>query len=204
MFAKATIFAILAVAARVAVATPPACLLAAVNECPNPADIKSICSNDSSKVTSYISKNCGEHEDAASKYFKEVCEDAGETISAYSSSSSASKSGSKTASATGSLSTASGNSSDTDSSMTITGASTFATGVSGAASGTGSNGISATNNGTVTTAGTAGPTTTGNAGTSPTNAAGSDSAASEGSAARMGMEAAGLAAIGVVGAMLVM
>jgi hypothetical protein len=30
MFAKATIFAILAVAARVAVATPPACLLAAV------------------------------------------------------------------------------------------------------------------------------------------------------------------------------
>jgi len=203
MFAKATIFAILAVAARVAVATPPACLLAAVNECPNPADIKSICSNDSSKVTSYISKNCGEHEDAASKYFKEVCEDAGETISAYSSSSSASKSGSKTTSATGSLATASGgNSSDTDSSMTITGASTFATGVSGAASGTGSNGVYATNNGTVlTTAGTAGPTTTGNAATTPTNAAGSDS---EGSAARMGMEAAGLAAIGVVGAMLVM
>jgi hypothetical protein len=201
MFAKATIFAILAVAARVAVATPPACLLAAVNECPNPADIKSICSNDSSKVTSYISKNCGEHEDAASKYFKEVCEDAGETISAYSSSS-ASKSGSKTTSATGSLSTASGNSSDTDSSMTITGASTFATGVSGAASGTGSNGISATNNGTIlTTAGTAGPTKSGNAGTSPTNAAGSDS---EGSAARMGMEAAGLAVFGVVGAMLVM
>ena len=57
-------------------------------------------------------------------------------------------------------------------------------------------------NGTVlTTAGTAGPTTTGNAATTPTNAAGSDS---EGSAARMGMEAAGLAAIGVVGAMLVM
>jgi len=208
MFAKATIFAILAVAARVAVATPPACLLAAVNECPNPADIKSICSTDSSKVTSYISKNCGEHEDAASKYFKEVCEGAGETISdSSSSSSSASKSGSKTTSATSSISTASGNSSSTESSMTITGASTFATGVSGAASGTGSNGIYATdaNNGTVlSTAGTAGPTTTGNAGTSPTNAAGSDSAASEGSAARMGMEAAGLAAIGVVGAMLVM
>jgi len=207
MFAKATIFAILAVAARVAVATPPACLLAAVNECPNPADIKSICSTDSSKVTSYISKNCGDYEDAASKYFKEVCEDAGETISDSSSSSSASssasKTGSKTASATGSLSTASGNSSEIDSSMTITAASTFATGVSGAASGTGSNGIYATdaNNGTVlTTAGTAGPTKSGNAGTSPTNAAGS----SEGSAARMGMEAAGLAVVGVFGAMLVM
>jgi len=39
--------------------------------------------NDSSKVTSYISKNCGEHEDAASKYFKEVCEDAGETICTF-------------------------------------------------------------------------------------------------------------------------
>jgi hypothetical protein len=88
--------------------------------------------------------------------------------------------------------------------MTITAASTFATGVYGAASGTGSNGIYATdaNNGTVlTTAGTAGPTKSGNAGTSPTNAAGSDS---EGSAARMGMEAAGLAVFGVVGAMLVM
>jgi hypothetical protein len=31
-------------------------------------------------VTSYISKNCGDNEDAATKWFKEVCEDAGETI----------------------------------------------------------------------------------------------------------------------------
>jgi hypothetical protein len=31
-------------------------------------------------VTSYISKNCGDNEDAATKWFKEVCADAGETI----------------------------------------------------------------------------------------------------------------------------
>lgn len=87
----------------------------------------------------------------------------------------------------------------------ITGASTLMTGVSGAATGTGTNGIIATNNGTVlSTAGTAGPTTAGNAGTSPTGAAGSASsgAPSEGSAARVGMEVMGMAAIGAVGAML--
>lgn len=61
------------------------------------------------------------------------------------------------------------------------------------------------NNGTVlSTAGTAGPTTSGNAGTSPTGAAGSASSGSpsEGGAARVGMEVAGLAVFGVVGAML--
>jgi hypothetical protein len=34
-------------------------------------------------VTSYISKNCGDNEDAATKWFKEVCEDAGETICTF-------------------------------------------------------------------------------------------------------------------------
>jgi len=162
MFAKASTFlAVFAVAARVAVAAPPACLLAAVNTCENPADIKNICSNESDKVTSYITKNCGDYEDDATKWFKEVCEDAGETISGGSSNSSSSStissSGSKTSSAS-----------------------------------------------VLSTAGTAGPTTTGNAGTSPTGAAGSASsgAASEGAATRMGMEVVGLAAIGVVGAML--
>jgi cobalamin biosynthesis Mg chelatase CobN len=105
MFAKAsTLLAVLALAARVAAAAPPACLLAAVNTCENPADIKNICSNESDKVTSYITKNCGDYEDAATKWFKETCEDAGETISggssnSSSSSSTASSSGSKTSSA---------------------------------------------------------------------------------------------------------
>jgi hypothetical protein len=208
MFAKAsTLFAIFAVAARVAASSPPACLLAAVNTCENPADIKEICSKESDKVTSYLTKNCGDYEDAATKWFKETCEDAGETISGgssnSSSSSTASHSGSKTATASGTLSTASGNS--TESSHTITGASTFATGISGAASGTGSNGVYSTdsNNGTVlSTAGTAGPTTAGNAGTRPTSAAGTSSGSASSGAGRVGMEFAGLAAIGVVGAML--
>lgn len=208
MFAKAsTLLAVFAVAARVAASSPPACLLAAVNTCENPADIKNICSKESDKVTSYLTKNCGDYEDAANKWFKETCEDAGETISGgssnSSSSSTASHSGSKTASASGTLSTATGNS--TESSHTITGASTFATGISGAASGTGSNGVYSTdsNNGTViSTAGTAGPTTSGNAGTSPTGAAGTSSGSASSGAGRVGMEFAGLAAIGVVGAML--
>lgn len=34
-------------------------------------------------MTSYISKNCGDNEDAATKWFKEVCEDAGETICTF-------------------------------------------------------------------------------------------------------------------------
>ena len=48
--------------------------------CENPADIKSVCSKESDKVTSYLTKNCGDYEDAATKWFKETCEDAGETI----------------------------------------------------------------------------------------------------------------------------
>ncbi|EME44529.1 hypothetical protein DOTSEDRAFT_72108 [Dothistroma septosporum NZE10] len=96
MFAKlTTVFGLVALAAQVVVATPPACVIAAVNQVPDPADTKAVCQND--KVASYISSKCGDNIDAANSYYADVCKDAGVTVS----SSQSSTIGSQTASVTG-------------------------------------------------------------------------------------------------------
>lgn len=102
MFAKSTTFvALFAVAARVAVAAPPACMIAAVNTCPNPGDIQEVCKS-ADKVEKHMSNNCGEHEEVAVKHFREVCDKAGVELSTSTSSSSdASKTASASASGTG-------------------------------------------------------------------------------------------------------
>lgn len=81
MFAKlTTAFALFAVAAQVAVAAPPACLLAAVNTQDDPSDMKAVCGDGASEVKKYLSSNCGDNTDAANDAFEEQCKDAGVSV----------------------------------------------------------------------------------------------------------------------------
>ncbi|KAF1830872.1 hypothetical protein BDW02DRAFT_591567 [Decorospora gaudefroyi] len=84
----ATLFAL----AQFAVATPPGCLLGAINEYDSPIDIKSICKSKdlSSKVASY----CPDDLEAAMSAVADICDDAGVEVAT---SVSSSASGSKTA-----------------------------------------------------------------------------------------------------------
>ncbi|MCJ1361587.1 hypothetical protein MMC16_000687 [Acarospora aff. strigata] len=104
--AKSTLFfALFAVSTRLAVAAvPPACLLAAVNTQPNPADLNTICGSDASKVQGQISKLCGSNTDAAMSAFSSTCSAAGKTVSSMASSTSST--GSSSASATSGSSSA--------------------------------------------------------------------------------------------------
>ncbi|KAL2355612.1 hypothetical protein BJ546DRAFT_971143 [Cryomyces antarcticus] len=80
MFAKSSIiFAVLAISAKLAVATPPACLLAAVNVQSDPADLKAVCGNATS-VESTISNICGSNVQPAMSAFSSVCKSAGMTV----------------------------------------------------------------------------------------------------------------------------
>ncbi|KAK4551943.1 hypothetical protein LTR86_010735 [Recurvomyces mirabilis] len=188
MFAKpTTLFALLAVATRV-LATPPACLIAAVNTQANPAAISAVCSgNNATAVESYICKNCtADTVQLAMSGFASVCAGAGVTIST--------------------------------SSVTSTGAilatgSSGAILTGGASSGF----ATATANGTVSSAHSAPTATQSSNGGSGSGTSGSGSAASgtssgssasasakpyTGAAARLGMDLVGLAALGAFGAML--
>ncbi|KAK3670475.1 hypothetical protein LTR78_009579 [Recurvomyces mirabilis] len=207
MFAKpTTLFALLAVATRV-LATPPACLIAAVNTQPNPATLSAVCSgNNATAVESYICKNCtADTVQLAMSGFASVCAGAGVTIKNTTS-----------CSATSSSSSSSGTAS-----MTSSGA-ILATGSSGAilTGGASSGFATATANGTVSSAHSA-PTATqsssggsgsgtsgsgsGSNGASGTSSGSSASASAKpytGAAARLGMDLVGLAALGAFGAML--
>ncbi|CZT24680.1 uncharacterized protein RCC_10407 [Ramularia collo-cygni] len=131
MFSKlSAVFAVFAIAAQVAFASPPACLIGAVNTQDNPHDIKGVCSGDAAKeVAKSIGANCGDAKDDATKWFTSVCKDAGVTVS-MSSSESTTKSSSK------SSSTESSDSSSTMSSgPTTTGDSTASASVAPTATG---------------------------------------------------------------------
>ncbi|KAL9115571.1 MAG: hypothetical protein Q9187_007274, partial [Circinaria calcarea] len=82
MFAAKSIlfFALLATSAHVAVAAPPACLLAAVNTEPKPGDLDTVCGVNASKVQSQIQSLCGDNTSAAMDAFKSVCAAAGKTV----------------------------------------------------------------------------------------------------------------------------
>jgi hypothetical protein len=60
-------------------ATPPACLLAAINTQPNPADLGHICGQGSTEVLAEIKKVCNSDTPAALSAFTEVCKGAGYT-----------------------------------------------------------------------------------------------------------------------------
>jgi hypothetical protein len=79
MFAKfSTAVALFMLAAQV-VASPPACLIAAISTSENPSDVKSICSSPSS-IQSSLNSNCGSNASTAQNAFIAVCKDAGVTV----------------------------------------------------------------------------------------------------------------------------
>jgi len=103
MFSKSTfLFAFFAIS-RLALATPPACLLAAVNTQDDPTDMQSICGHNASDLQSFLNKNCGDNKKAALSAFSDVCQSAGITVHEATASASASDE-SSTATKTGSSS----------------------------------------------------------------------------------------------------
>jgi hypothetical protein len=73
-----TLLALVATLTTFVHAIPPACVIAAVNTQTNPHDVASVCR--ASDVQDYITKNCGGAQEAAQKYFSEVCSGAGVTV----------------------------------------------------------------------------------------------------------------------------
>ncbi|KAM3074647.1 hypothetical protein ACMFMG_008075 [Clarireedia jacksonii] len=85
-------------------ATPPACLLAAINEQPEPSDLKAICGTLESSVAGNITEKCSgnAYSGAVSAYEATCLSSAGVTVSITSSASSSSKTGSSSATTTAS------------------------------------------------------------------------------------------------------
>lgn len=76
MFSK-TLFAVAfaAVASVASAASPPGCLLGAVNTYDTPSDIKAVCS--AKDITSKISQACGDKAQDALSALADICNDAG-------------------------------------------------------------------------------------------------------------------------------
>ncbi|KAF2793557.1 hypothetical protein K505DRAFT_325373 [Melanomma pulvis-pyrius CBS 109.77] len=143
MFSKATIFLAFVAIAKLAVAAPPACLLGAINQYDDPADIKAVCQSKDAQAK--IQKFCGDSTSDALSAFADVCNVAGVKVSTE-----ITQSGSATI--TGSIkATGTGN------------ASTLAT-ATGTAVGTGAGAAGAGPTGSATTTGGAAQQTTGAAG----------------------------------------
>ncbi|PQE23978.1 gpi anchored cell wall protein [Rutstroemia sp. NJR-2017a WRK4] len=83
-------------------ATPPACLLAAINEQPEPSDLKAICGTLESSVAGNITEKCSgnAYSGAVSAYEATCLSSAGVTVSITSSASSSSGTGSASATTT--------------------------------------------------------------------------------------------------------
>ncbi|KAF7186680.1 hypothetical protein HII31_11912 [Pseudocercospora fuligena] len=192
MFAKAsTVFAILAVTAQVVVATPPACVIAAVNTQDDPSDFKAVCG--ASEVQQYMSSKCGDYLDTAQSYFSDYCKANDAEVASVSSSASSSHSATKSSS--GASHSATSTDSASSSEAGTDGSSSTMTAGAAYPVGTGASGFttSAIANGSYT-AGTA-------TGTVPSQTE-SGIASSTGGAARLGMDLVGMVALGVFGAML--
>ncbi|KAK0919085.1 hypothetical protein LTR57_011158 [Friedmanniomyces endolithicus] len=82
MFARSsTLLALATFVARFVVATPPSCVIAAVNTQPNPAALQAVCSgSNATAVVESICKNCSSNAAAALSAFASVCSGAGVTI----------------------------------------------------------------------------------------------------------------------------
>jgi len=78
MFTKSAVVIALLGAAQVAIATPPACLLAAVNTYKDPADVSGACKDNG--VMSELKKACGGDYNTAFVAFKGVCKSAGVAV----------------------------------------------------------------------------------------------------------------------------
>ncbi|KFY23724.1 hypothetical protein V491_02431 [Pseudogymnoascus sp. VKM F-3775] len=140
-------FVALTALARVALATPPACLIAALGEQSNPADIPTLCKSDLDAFYGNITEKCsGDNKASAVKIYSSTCLANGVTIT-LPTSTSTSKSSSPTE--TGSSSDSkSDSSSDSDSNSDSGSASASST-------------APAENDATTTTGGASSPTATG-------------------------------------------
>jgi len=81
MHARSIIAGAVVVAAASVMASPPACLLAAINTQPNPADVKTICATQSDAVQNAIYASCTTNNQAAAvSSFADTCQSAGVKI----------------------------------------------------------------------------------------------------------------------------
>jgi len=114
MFSKSIfVFAFLAVA-KLAVATPPACMLAAIMTQDDPSKVEDICKN--GKMSGYISSACGDDTQVAMNAYADVCKQAGVKVAT----SVSSDSGSATPTPTGKSASHSGKSAAITSSIART------------------------------------------------------------------------------------
>jgi hypothetical protein len=82
MHARSLLAATLFALTSFVVASPPGCLLGAVNTYSEPADIKSVCSE--KDVTKTIAKFCGDSSKQALVAFADICNGAGVKVGTYS------------------------------------------------------------------------------------------------------------------------
>ena len=79
MFSKTLFVAAFAALSQMVVASPPGCMLGAINTYKNPADIKAVCQT--KDITNQIVKLCGGQAQDALDAFADVCNGAGVTVS---------------------------------------------------------------------------------------------------------------------------
>jgi len=147
MYASSTfVFMAIVALARVAIATPPSCLLAALGAQPNPADLKSLCGTLVPQMEGNITNLCSGSASSAMSVYSSTCLAQGVTISVTSSVSSSSMNGSLSTLATISASsTGTGYSNLTTTTASATGSKpiTAATGISSSTATAGSGGSNA-------------------------------------------------------------
>lgn len=81
MLAKTISAATFLALAQFAVATPPGCLLGAVNEYDNPSDVKAVCNQKS--LSSTVAKFCGDNTEAALDALADICNDEGVKVGTW-------------------------------------------------------------------------------------------------------------------------
>ena len=133
MLAKTVFAATLFALAQFAVASPPGCLLGAINQYSDPADLKSVCQ--AKDVTSKIASFCGDNTKDALSAFADVCNGQGVKVSTNVPTST----GSVKPSGTGASASSTGSADDSSSNSTLataTGASPKPSGSAASATGT--------------------------------------------------------------------
>ncbi|KAH9876138.1 hypothetical protein J1614_004017 [Plenodomus biglobosus] len=138
MLAKTIFAATFLALAQFAVATPPGCLLGAVNTYDDPSDIKTVCK--SKDLSSKVEKYCGDSASTAMSALADICNEQGVKVATAVSASASKTASSSHASGTGSAgaySTGSGSGSNS----TVPTASGGPAASGGAATGTSSGGI---------------------------------------------------------------
>lgn len=81
MLAKTIFAATFLALAQFAVATPPGCLLGAVNTYDDASDIKTVCK--SKDLSSQVEKYCGDSAEAAMEALADICNDAGVKVGMF-------------------------------------------------------------------------------------------------------------------------